>query len=104
VGWPLENGYAFVNAERFMGIFHEVSPEDDALNCNDCHGNPQRMDFAALGYTPLPQRNPETANNCASGCHGDESGEWSQTEFFTELHDEHVSEENISCSRCHNYF
>lgn len=104
VGWPLSSGYDFVKAERFMGIFHEVSPGDEALNCNDCHGNPARMDFAALGYTPLPRRNPATAGNCASGCHGNESGEWSASELFMELHEEHVSEENISCSTCHNYY
>jgi hypothetical protein len=62
------------------------------------------MDFAALGYTPLPQRNPALAQNCASGCHGKETEEWSSTEFFTGLHDKHVGEEGISCSVCHNYY
>lgn len=103
-GWTLNSGYGFTSAERFMGIFHEVSPEDDALTCNDCHGNAQRMDFAALGYTPVPARNPSSANNCASGCHGNKPDEWPPSEFFARLHDEHVSEENISCNECHNYY
>ena len=104
VGWTLGSGYDFVQTERFMGIFHEVSPADNALSCNDCHGRGSRMDFAALGYTPLPQRNPALAQNCASGCHGKETEEWSSTEFFTGLHDKHVGEEGISCSVCHNYY
>jgi hypothetical protein len=104
VGWPLSNGYDFVQTERLMGIFHEVSPAEDALSCNDCHGQGGRMDFAALGYAPLPHRNPELAQNCASGCHGKETEEWSPSEFFRGVHDEHVGEEGINCSACHNYY
>ncbi len=42
VDWPLADGYDFVGAERYMGLYHEVAPADDALGCNDCHGDVKR--------------------------------------------------------------
>jgi hypothetical protein len=45
-------GHKFAETERYMGIFHEVAPADDALACTDCHGaDAARIDFEALGYT-----------------------------------------------------
>ena len=32
-----------------MGIFHGVSPKEDALTCDDCHED-HKIDFEALGY------------------------------------------------------
>jgi hypothetical protein len=123
VGWPLNNGYDFVETERFMGLFHEVSPAADALSCDRCHGENGRMDFDALGYTPLPERNPETAGNCASGCHSDLSRSWPPWDWFprddddddggnpppppdsfVSLHNRHVDLEGIECSICHSYY
>ena len=96
--------FDFVPTERFMGISHEVVPEEMALGCNDCHGpGATRVDFAALGYSPLPTRDPDVATNCGAGCHGDESDEWDADEFFIEVHEEHVDGENINCSACHGF-
>lgn len=103
VGWSLPQGYDFIDAERYMGIFHEVSPASDALGCNECHNGGGRLDFAALGYSPRPERDPATAANCASGCHGDESGEWSAGELFTAVHSRHVDREGFACSACHSF-
>ena len=100
VGWALPKGYDFIPAERYMGIFHEVSPKEDALQCNDCHNGGNRMNFSALGYTPKQQRNGRPL--CTS-CHEDESDEWSVTQFFAKVHEEHVNEERITCSQCHNF-
>ena len=83
-----------------MGIFHEVSPANEALGCNDCHGSGTRVDFAALGYTPRAERNGRPL--CAS-CHEDESGEWSPAELFAQVHREHVRGEGIDCSACHGF-
>ena len=94
VGWPLNNGYSFVDAERYMGISHEVSPTAEALACDACHGNTNRMDFAALGYEPKQTRN---GSPLCSSCHGSESGS------FTAIHSRHVDREGISCSQCHNF-
>lgn len=97
VGWDLSAGYEFVNTERWQGIFHEVAPASNALSCTACH-NGTRINFAALGYTPLTTRNGKPL--CTS-CHGDESGEWSGSELFTRVHAKHVDDERITCSSCH---
>ena len=92
------NGHGFVDTERYMGLFHEVAPSDQALNCNSCHNGGNRLDFAALGYTPKTIRNSKPL--CTS-CHGDESGEWSSAEFFTRVHAKHVNDEKYDCNQCH---
>jgi len=32
-----------------MGLFHGVSPKEEALTCNDCHDD-RKLDYEALGY------------------------------------------------------
>lgn len=98
-GFALPLGYEFINTDRYMGIFHEVAPADQALRCNACHFGGSRVDFAGLGYTPKTTRN--NLPLCAS-CHEDESGEW-PTEFFTKVHDKHVKDKQINCIECHNF-
>ncbi|MGP8336855.1 MAG: hypothetical protein ACT6FC_01265 [Methanosarcinaceae archaeon] len=39
----------YVKAKRYMGLFHGVSPKDEALTCDDCHKD-HVIDFEALGY------------------------------------------------------
>jgi hypothetical protein len=85
-------GHDWQRTRRTMGIYHGVQDEHGALSCADCHGS-GRVDFAALGYTP---RNPDLST-CSSGCHGDESDDWS----FEGGHEEHVDDRNYDCSRCH---
>ena len=92
------NGHGFADTERFMGLFHEVAPSEQALDCSSCHGSGNRLDFAALGYTPKTTRNNRPL--CAS-CHGDKSDEWSQGEFFTKVHSKHVTDKGYDCSQCH---
>ncbi|MCX7990554.1 MAG: hypothetical protein N2999_00755 [Proteobacteria bacterium] len=48
--------YDFVKTERYMGIFHGVSPKEKALKCNDCHSEKGRIDFKALGYKGDPMK------------------------------------------------
>lgn len=48
--------YEFVEGERYMGIFHGVSPKEKALKCNDCHSEKGRIDFKALGYKGDPMK------------------------------------------------
>jgi len=94
VGWPLNNGISFVDVERYMGISHEVSPKAEALDCDACHGNTNRLDFSALGYDPIQTRN---GRPLCSSCHGSESGS------FTSIHSRHVDQLNYNCSECHNF-
>jgi hypothetical protein len=91
-GWP-NNGFAFAETERYMGVYHEVAPKEQALACSSCHGG-RRLDFAALGYTPLATRNGKPL--CAS-CHSAESGS------FTFIHDKHVTDRKLDCSNCHTF-
>ena len=46
--------YEWVNVKRYMGIFHEVQPGENALRCLDCHGSDGRLDWAGLGYEADP--------------------------------------------------
>jgi hypothetical protein len=92
VGWP-DNGFEFAETERWMGLYHEVAPAKQALQCSACHGG-TRMDFAALGYTPLATRNGKPL---CSSCHG------AKTASFTKIHEEHVTEKHYDCSTCHTF-
>lgn len=99
MGWQY-NSHEFAETERYMGIFHEVSPKDQALSCQDCHVSAGRVDFASLGYSPKEQRNAKPL--CAS-CHGDKSEKWHGEELFYKVHKKHVDDKRISCSECHNF-
>ena len=48
--------YDWVTTERYMGIFHEVVPKEQALKCPDCHMDGNRLDWKALGYKDDPMR------------------------------------------------
>lgn len=99
VGWAY-NGYEFAETERYLGIFHEVAPKEEALSCNSCHNGGTRMDFAKLGYTPNATRNGRPL--CAS-CHGDKSGKWPESEYFTKVHQKHVTDKRYDCGACHTF-
>ena len=92
VGWT-NNGYAFAETERFLGLYHEVAPASQALTCTSCHGG-TRLDFKALGYAPLVTRNG--APLCAS-CHSAKNGS------FAFIHDKHVTDKKLDCSNCHTF-
>ncbi len=99
VGWTY-NGYEFAETERYLGLFHEVAPKEEALSCNSCHNDGSRIDFGKLGYTPNPTRNNRPL--CAS-CHGDKSGKWPESEYFTKVHRKHVTDKRYDCSACHTF-
>ena len=46
--------YSWTDTIRYMGIFHEVVPKENALGCLDCHRPGGRMDWQALGYGSDP--------------------------------------------------
>ena len=46
--------YGWMPVKRYMGIFHEVQPAENALRCLDCHGPDGRMDWTGVGYEGDP--------------------------------------------------
>jgi hypothetical protein len=92
MGWP-NNGWEFAETERYLGVYHEVAPKDQALTCSSCHGG-TRLDFAALGYTPLATRNGKPL---CSSCHSAKTG------TFTFIHDKHVTDKRLHCANCHTF-
>jgi hypothetical protein len=90
VGWPY-TGHQFAATERYLGLYHEVAPKEQALACASCHGG-TRMNFAALGYTPLATRNGVPL--CQS-CHS------ARTASFSSVHSRHTS--RYDCSTCHTF-
>lgn len=53
--------YTWVEAVRYMGIFHGVPPKEKALDCLDCHSPKGRLDWKALGYDRDPLDEPRSA-------------------------------------------
>jgi hypothetical protein len=93
VGWTY-NGHQFARTERYLGLFHEVAPKDNALTCDSCHNGGTRIDFAALGYTPNATRNGKAL---CSSCHGSESA------GFSSIHSRHVTNYKYDCKECHAF-
>ena len=94
VGWNI-SGYSFATSQRYLSLYHEVAPKENALRCADCHVSTGRLDFKALGYQVKATRNGEPL--CAS-CHGAE-----ENANFYQIHNIHVQEHSISCTTCHNF-
>ena len=46
--------YEWVDVKRYMGIYHEVQPAENALACLDCHSEAGRMPWRELGYKEDP--------------------------------------------------
>ncbi|MFZ2448657.1 MAG: cytochrome c3 family protein [Syntrophobacteraceae bacterium] len=97
VGWP-RNPYTYQKTERWMGLFHEVSPKESALGynnaCTTCHGTTTpKVPLKTLGYTI---KTGQTINSLCSSCHD------SENYSFSAVHPRHVRE-GYDCSRCHNF-
>jgi hypothetical protein len=54
VGMEFSGDYAFTKTRMFWPLSHMVAPGKRALQCSDCHGEPGRMDWKALGYDADP--------------------------------------------------
>jgi hypothetical protein len=83
----------WVETDTFQLLNHQVSPSYRALQCTDCHGNPQRMDFATLGYGLK-----DSESVVCSQCHGQKS-----VRAFESVHRRHVDNERIEYGTCHNF-
>jgi octaheme c-type cytochrome (tetrathionate reductase family) len=54
VGMDYSGQYGFAETEMYWPITHMVSPVEQVLQCNDCHGDGDRLDWPALGYPGDP--------------------------------------------------
>lgn len=55
-GMEYSGEYGFAPTEMYWALTHMVLPKEEALQCNDCHGENGRMDWEALGYYGDPIR------------------------------------------------
>ncbi|MGB4600187.1 MAG: tetrathionate reductase family octaheme c-type cytochrome [Trichlorobacter sp.] len=55
-GQPYSGKYGFVETSMVWSVNHMVVPKDQALKCNDCHGEKGRLDWKALGYAGDPMK------------------------------------------------
>jgi octaheme c-type cytochrome (tetrathionate reductase family) len=46
--------YGFARTDMYWPLSHMVAPKEKALSCTDCHGEPSRLDWKALGYAGDP--------------------------------------------------
>lgn len=102
MGYSADDAYEWVTTDTYQLLNHQVSPEDRALQCADCHLNTGRMDLqGSLGYAP---KRPQST--CATSCHSSSKarewqfGDW---EEFVAHHDKHINEKGATCSDCHNF-
>ena len=56
VNMAYSGSYGFAPTTMYWPLSHLVVPGEDALQCQDCHGENGRMDWAALGYYGDPMR------------------------------------------------
>lgn len=54
VGMDYSGEFDFAETEMYWPIAHMVTPVEEALHCNDCHGEDGRLDWDALGYPGDP--------------------------------------------------
>lgn len=49
-GLDYSGEYGFAPTEMYWTLSHMVAPKENALQCNDCHGDDGRIDWNELGY------------------------------------------------------
>jgi octaheme c-type cytochrome (tetrathionate reductase family) len=55
-GLDYSGEYDFTSTEMYWALTHMVVPKEDALQCSDCHGETDRIDWEQLGYYGDPIR------------------------------------------------
>lgn len=102
MGYAAGDAYAWITTDTYQLLNHQVSPSEQALQCQDCHLNTNRVDLQGeLGYAPS-----QPQSTCANACHNSSKasawrlGDWKE---FTAHHSKHIDEKGATCSDCHNF-
>ena len=102
MGYSDSDAYEWVTTDTYQLLNHQVSPKEQALQCDDCHLNTNRMDLqGSLGYAPVRPK-----STCATSCHeSSKANEWAfgDWEEFTAHHNKHINEKVATCSDCHAF-
>ncbi|MGA2403149.1 MAG: tetrathionate reductase family octaheme c-type cytochrome [Syntrophobacteraceae bacterium] len=53
-GLTYSGSYGFTETRMYWPLSHGVTPKEQALTCNECHGVNPRLDWKALGYDAEP--------------------------------------------------
>ena len=53
---PYSGRYGFSDTRMYWPLSHGVTPKEQALSCNECHGDTTRLNWQALGYEADPLR------------------------------------------------
>jgi hypothetical protein len=53
---PYSGKVGFARTEMYWPLSHMVAPKEKALSCTECHGEPSRLDWKALGYPGDPMK------------------------------------------------
>lgn len=89
----LTGGYSWVHTTARQLITHGVEPKANAVQCAACHETRTQVDLRTLGYG---LKGPEST--VCTQCHRQQ-----KNPGFYQVHNIHVDEERINCSKCHNF-
>lgn len=102
MGYSATDNYEWVITDTYQLLNHQVSKDENALRCADCHMNTSRMDLQRdLGYAP----SSDSKATCATGCHsGEKADEWTfgVLEEHMAGHKKH-REKGVACRECHGF-
>jgi hypothetical protein len=86
--------WEWVTTDTFQLLNHQISPKEQALQCDSCHGTTSRMNLKGeLGY----QIKGTQATTCTQ-CHT-----LKENKPFATIHDLHVRDRGYDCSWCHAF-
>ncbi|MCX8031524.1 MAG: hypothetical protein N3A59_08120 [Thermodesulfovibrionales bacterium] len=96
MGYSANEPYTFIETDTFQLITHQVMPKEQSLSCKDCHGSAAtQMNLKSLGYVMKG-----SASSICNQCH---SYKDPLKMDYKSLHNKHVKDKKIDCSKCHNF-
>lgn len=94
MNYPVDEPYEWVVTDTYQLLNHGIEPSSRALQCGDCHGNPNRLNLRKdLGY----QTKASQTTLCIQ-CHDRKEGM-----DFVKLHTKHIKDKKLDCINCHEF-